>query len=40
MAALPLPDPSPTTWLDGPDAVRTRWRQLVHDRRSRISEHR
>ncbi|TDU80673.1 hypothetical protein [Streptomyces sp. KS 21] len=23
MAGLPLPAPSPTTWLDGPDAVRT-----------------
>ncbi|WP_406511236.1 hypothetical protein OG851_01405 [Streptomyces sp. NBC_00161] len=40
MAGLPLPAPSPATWLDGPDAVRTRWRQLVQDRQTRISEHR
>ncbi|WP_406514555.1 ATP/GTP-binding protein [Streptomyces sp. NBC_00161] len=39
MAGLPLPDPSPTTWLDGPDDVRTRWLQLVQDRQARISEH-
>ncbi|MGY4966599.1 ATP/GTP-binding protein [Streptomyces sp. 900105245] len=40
MAGLPLPAPSPTTWLDGPDAVRTRWRQLVEGRQARISGHR
>ncbi|MFD0271729.1 hypothetical protein ACFVGY_34935 [Streptomyces sp. NPDC127106] len=40
MAGLPLPAPSPTTWLDGPDTVRTLWRQLVEGRQPRISEHR
>ncbi|MFF5701137.1 hypothetical protein ACFY7H_01280 [Streptomyces sp. NPDC012794] len=40
MASLPVAAPSPTTWLDGPDAVRTRWRQLAQDRQIRISEDR
>ncbi|MFJ5803702.1 P-loop NTPase family protein [Streptomyces decoyicus] len=34
MASLPLPGPSLTTWVDGPDPVRARWRQLVQGRRS------
>ncbi|MFJ6785299.1 ATP/GTP-binding protein [Streptomyces yangpuensis] len=34
MAGLPLPGPSSTTWVDGPDAVRARWRRLVQDRRA------
>ncbi|MEV7417709.1 ATP/GTP-binding protein [Streptomyces sp. NPDC089919] len=37
MAGLPLAV-SPTTWLDGPDAVRARWKQLVEDRQARIVE--
>ncbi|THA53136.1 ATP/GTP-binding protein [Streptomyces sp. A1136] len=36
MAGLPLPSPSPATWLDGPNAVRAHWQQLVQDRRSRL----
>ncbi|USQ85938.1 hypothetical protein NFX46_20760 [Streptomyces phaeoluteigriseus] len=36
MAGLPLPSPSTATWLDGPDAVRAHWQQLVQDRRSRL----
>ncbi|WP_042373245.1 hypothetical protein [Streptacidiphilus neutrinimicus] len=34
MAALPLPagDASAARWLDGPDSVRTRWRDLVQAR--------
>ncbi|MEU7553156.1 ATP/GTP-binding protein [Streptomyces sp. NPDC044571] len=36
MAGLPLPDRSPTVWLDGPDAVRARWHHLVESRRARI----
>ncbi|MFD6876994.1 MULTISPECIES: ATP/GTP-binding protein [unclassified Streptomyces] len=40
MAGLPGVAHFPTTWLDGPDAVRIRWRQLVEERQTRISEHR
>nr|WP_285544087.1 ATP/GTP-binding protein [Streptomyces lavendulae] len=35
MAGLPLAAPSAVTWLDGPDAVRGRWQQLVQDRQAR-----
>ncbi|WP_405787245.1 hypothetical protein OG753_04260 [Streptomyces sp. NBC_00029] len=38
MAGLPLPSPSPATWLHGPNAVRARWRQLVQDRRDRLGK--
>lgn len=34
MADLPLPGPTTTRWLDGPDAVRARWQHLVHTRRT------
>ncbi|MFE6849053.1 ATP/GTP-binding protein [Streptomyces sp. NPDC057686] len=34
MAGLPLSAPSPTTWLATPDTVRTRWQQLVQNRRA------
>lgn len=37
MAGLPLPDPSPANWLDGPDAVRARWHQLVEARRAGVA---
>ncbi|MGC5346961.1 hypothetical protein PZB75_30345 [Streptomyces sp. AM 4-1-1] len=37
MAALPLPHPSPTRWLDGPEATRDRWRTLVTDRRHHLA---
>ncbi|MBT2505887.1 hypothetical protein J7I98_08230 [Streptomyces sp. ISL-98] len=33
MADLPLPDPSPTTWLDGEQHTRNRWRALITARR-------
>ncbi|MFD5882791.1 hypothetical protein [Streptomyces yangpuensis] len=34
MAGLPLPAPSPTTWLATPDIVRGRWQQLVQHGRA------
>ncbi|MEU3353061.1 hypothetical protein [Streptomyces sp. NPDC037389] len=34
MAGLPLPSPTATRWIDGPDAVRARWQHLVQDRRT------
>ena len=34
MADLPAPANSPVRWLDAPDQVRSRWRQIVLDRRS------
>ncbi|SOF02136.1 hypothetical protein SAMN05446589_9230 [Streptomyces sp. OV198] len=33
----PLPGPSTTVWLDGPEEVRTRWHQLVQDRRTHLT---
>jgi hypothetical protein len=36
MADLPLEEASPTRWLDGADAVRTRWHGLVQTRRARL----
>ncbi|MEU2866921.1 hypothetical protein ACIQWL_53865 [Streptomyces mirabilis] len=36
MAGIPLPEPSTTVWLDGPEEVRTRWHQLVQDRRTHL----
>ncbi|WP_260868081.1 ATP/GTP-binding protein [Streptomyces sp. SAJ15] len=36
MAGLVPPDPSPAAWLDGQDAVRARWHQLVQARRARL----
>ncbi|GGX29512.1 ATP/GTP-binding protein [Streptomyces chryseus] len=36
MADLHLPDASTAHWLDGPEEVRARWRQLVQTRRDRI----
>jgi hypothetical protein len=36
MGGLPLPDPSTAHWLDGADAVRTRWHRLVQTRRARL----
>ncbi|MEU2739528.1 hypothetical protein ABZ656_30225 [Streptomyces sp. NPDC007095] len=37
MAGIPLPEPSTTVWLDGPGEVRTRWHQLVQDRRTHLT---
>lgn len=37
MAGLPLPDLSSTRWVDGSDPVRTRWRQIVLDRRALLA---
>ncbi|WP_372412095.1 ATP/GTP-binding protein [Streptomyces luteireticuli] len=34
MAGLPLPGPTTTRWIDGPDGVRARWQHLVHTRRT------
>ncbi|MFF4424722.1 hypothetical protein ACFY04_28770 [Streptomyces sp. NPDC001549] len=36
MAGLPLPAPSSTIWCDDPDSVRSRWHQVVQDRRTRL----
>ncbi|MGA5823547.1 ATP/GTP-binding protein [Kitasatospora sp. NPDC094028] len=36
MGALPLPSPSGTRWIDGDEAVRTRWRTLVTTRQDRL----
>ncbi|MFG3229933.1 ATP/GTP-binding protein [Kitasatospora sp. NPDC048194] len=36
MAGRPLQHPSPAQWLDGPDAVRGRWRTLVIARQDRL----
>ncbi|WP_424893311.1 ATP/GTP-binding protein [Streptomyces sp. XH2] len=37
MAGLPLPGPTATRWIDGPDAVRARWENLVHARRAHLN---
>ncbi|MFH8385334.1 ATP/GTP-binding protein [Kitasatospora sp. NPDC018058] len=36
MAGRPLHFPSPARWLDGPEAVRSRWRALVTTRQDRL----
>ncbi|MFE0737480.1 ATP/GTP-binding protein [Streptomyces sp. NPDC058855] len=36
MGGVPLPAPSPAHWLDGPEAVRARWYQLVQNRRAHL----
>ncbi|MFJ9777868.1 ATP/GTP-binding protein [Kitasatospora sp. NPDC101157] len=36
MAGRPLQFPSPARWLDGPEAVRVRWRTLVTNRQDRL----
>ncbi|MEV5937104.1 hypothetical protein ACIQCD_31125 [Streptomyces sp. NPDC093250] len=36
MAGLPLPGQASARWLDGADAVRTRWHNLVETRRARL----
>ncbi|MFJ8589624.1 hypothetical protein ACIRD2_34090 [Streptomyces sp. NPDC093595] len=36
MAGLRLPDGSSAPWLDGHEAVRARWQQLVQTHRAQI----
>nr|MDT0519920.1 ATP/GTP-binding protein [Streptomyces sp. DSM 41633] len=36
MADLRMPEPSAVSWLDGPDTVRARWRDLVQARRDQL----